>query len=716
MKKIRGCFKEFDSTDFILATDADREGELIGRLILKDVGFKHYDTARRFWVSEALTPEVVRRGIKEAKPLSGYDYLEERGRARQHADWLVGMNCTRLLSCSSGKFLTFGRVQTAVLNAICIRDADVDNFRPEPYFQARVTCDKGGKVFPMLLLSADGKSDRFSSGDSVLEGCRKDVLPASRLDVVSVESQRKTEKSPALYNLTELQRECSSRFGLKPKDTLAVVQSLYEELKCMSYPRTASRYLGDDNVGLYKEKYDVLSKAYSSQAAGCIPDLISADNKEVFNSKKVEGHHALIPLAVLPGSATEPQSKVYGVVLERFFSVIKKPYVYDSVSVLAKQGRYGFKASGVSVIQYGWRKGMGGPETDNADDDGDGDAELPPLVKGDFVSVVDLEVLEKKTKPPKRFTNSSLLALMQNPRGDAEEEGKLVGLGTEATRASIIDELVHREFIEQKGKVLVSTDAGKFLISSVNGIPGLAKLVTLGTTTRWERFLESDPVKFLEGIRQFVTQDVPKMAVEKKWVAPARESIGKCPVCGNGDVLEGKKSFFCSGYKEGCKFVVWREFCGAAVSAADVRLLLQGKVTKSKKMKSKSGKEFSAGLRLEDGKVAFAFEKASPLGRCPVCGKGDILEGKKSFFCSGYKDGCKFSVWKEFCGAAVSAADVKLFLQGKVTKPKKMKSKAGKEFSAALKFENCKVGFVFEKKPGNSAGGGKAPGKKKSDG
>ena len=560
-------------------------------------------------MSEALTPEVVWKGIEAARPLSEYDYLEERGRARQHADWLVGMNCTRLLSCSSGKFLTFGRVQTAVLNAICARDAEVDGFKPRPYFQVRVTCDKGGKVFPMFLLSSDRKTDRFSSGDARLEGCRNDVLPASRLDVVSVESQRKTEKSPALYNLTELQRECSSRLGLKPKDTLAVVQSLYEELKCMSYPRTASRYLGDDNVGLYREKYDVLSKAYSSRAAGCVPDLISADNKDVFNSKKVEGHHALIPLAVLPQSASDLQAKVYDVVLERFFSVIKKPYVYDSVSVLAAQGDYTFKASGVSVVQYGWRKGADVPEADSQDDDGDGETELPSLSKGDSVSVVDLEVLEKRTKPPKRYTNSSLLALMQNPRGDDEEAGKLVGLGTEATRASIIDELVRREFIEQKGKTLVSTDAGKFLISSVGGIPGLAALVTLGTTTRWERLLETDPSGFLEGIRRFVTQDVPRMIVGKKWVAPERESVGKCPVCGK-DVLAGKKSFFCSGYKEdGCKFIVWKEFCGAAVSAADVRLLLQGKVTKPKRMKSKSGKEFSAGLKLEGGKVAFVFEK-----------------------------------------------------------------------------------------------------------
>ncbi|MBP5284405.1 MAG: topoisomerase C-terminal repeat-containing protein [Treponema sp.] len=666
---------------------------------MKDVNFTHYDTARRFWVSEALTPDVVRSGIKASRPLSEYDYLEVRGKARQHADWLIGMNCTRLLTCSSGKFLTFGRVQTAVLNAIVARDAEIDGFKPEPYYQVRLSCDKGGTVFPMYLLSGDGKSDRFLPGDKHLEGCLSAVLPASQLSVISVDSQRKTEKPPALFNLTELQRECSTKLGLKPKDTLAVVQSLYEELKCMSYPRTASRYLGDENVDLFREKFDLLSKAYAPQASGCNRDMISGDNHDIFNSKKVEGHHALIPLAILPSSATDVQSKVYSVVLERFFAVVKKPYVYDLVSVIAEGFGYKFKAAGTSVVQYGWHKGI-----EDASDDGedDGKCSLPVLAEGDSVRVVDLEKLEKKTKPPKRFTNSSLLALMQNPKG-SDGEGKLVGLGTEATRASIIDELVQRRYIEQKGKVLSSTVEGKFLISSVGSIPSLAELVSIGTTTRWEALLDSDPGKFLEGIRLFVTQEVPKMTVGKKWAAPEKESLGKCPVCGSGSIQEGRKSFFCSGYTKGCQFIIWKDFCGAAVSASDVKLLLQGKMTRPKKMKTKSGKEFTAALKVAGGKVAPVFGKSEPLGKCPVCGKGSVLEGGKSFFCSEYKQGCGFSVWKEMCGAAVTAADVRLLVQGKTAKPRTMKSKAGKEFTAGLKLENGKVAFVFEQKGGKNS-------------
>lgn len=613
------------------------------------------------------------------------------------------MNCTRLLTCSSGKFLTFGRVQTAVLNAIVARDAEIDGFKPEPYFQVKVSCDKGGTVFPMYLLSGDGKSDRFSAGDRHLEGCMNAVLPASELSVVSVESQRKTEKPPALFNLTELQRECSSKLGLKPKDTLAVVQSLYEELKCMSYPRTASRYLGDENVDLFREKFDLLSNAYASQSAGCNRDLISGDNRDIFNSKKVEGHHALIPLAVLPSSATDVQAKVYAVVLERFFVVVKKPYVYDSVSVLAEGSGYRFKATGTSVIQHGWHKGVDAASDKGSEGEEEGKCSLPALAKGDSVRVVDLEKLEKKTKPPKRFTNSSLLALMQNPKG-GDGEGKLVGLGTEATRASIIDELIQRRYVEQKGKILSSTVEGKFLISSASSIPALAELISIGTTTRWEGLLDSDPGKFLEGIRLFVTQEVPKMTVSTKWVAPEKESLGKCPACRQGNMQEGRKSFFCSGYTQGCQFIIWKDFCGAAVSASDVRLLLQGKMTRLKKMKTKSGKEFAAALKLEGGKIAPVFARAEPVGKCPVCGKGSIQEGQKSFFCSEYKQGCRFSVWKELCGAVISASDVKLLIQGKEAKPRKMKSKAGKEFTAGLKLENGKVAFVFEKKSGNDSG------------
>lgn len=608
LKKIEKCFKKFSSENFILATDADREGELIGRLILRHVGFRHYETARRFWVSEALTPDVVRKGIAAAEPLSNYDGLEEQGQARQHADWLIGMNCTRLLTCSAGKFLTFGRVQTAVLNAVCLRDRQVENFKPEPYVQVRASCNKDGSGFDMLLLGKDGESCRFAPDDGFLEECRMAVLPASTLKVVSVESERKTENPPALFNLTELQRKCSTAFGLKPKDTLSIVQSLYEDLKCMSYPRTASRYLGDDNVELFREKFNLLSKVYAKEASGCCPDFISGDNHAVFNSKKVEGHHALIPLAPLPDSASDVQRKVYGAVLDRFFAVVKKPYVYNSIHVTAEKDSFTFRASGRTVIQHGWHGGSADAEDDSADSaDGEECGELPHLAEGDSLQVVGLKFENKETKPPKRFTNSALLALMQNPRGN-DGEGKLVGLGTEATRASIIDELIQRGYIEQKGKSLVSTDVGRFLISSVEGISSLAKLVSIETTTRWEGLLASNPGKFLEGIRLFVTQEVPKLAVAKKWVAPEKESLGVCPVCGKGKVYEGKKSFFCSCFKDGCKFVIWKDICGASVSASDAKLLVQGKETRVKKMKSKAGKAFSAKLKFKDGKVSFVFE------------------------------------------------------------------------------------------------------------
>lgn len=597
LKVIGQALKTFGHDNFILATDAEREGELIGYLILKHLGFKGWNTARRFWVSEALTHEVVRRGLAEAKPLHQYKAYRDAGLARSQADWLVGMNFSRLLSISTGTLLSFGRVQTAVLGAIYARDMGIKNFKPVPYQQLSVSVEKDTHSFTMLL-DQDGQN-RFPPHSPVLAKATT-ILSSGSVLVQDVSRQQKSLQPPQLLNITGLQKICSQKYSLSPAETLDLAQSLYEKHRCLSYPRTPSTVLGDENVDLFKNKYELLSPIYPELSNGCLPESISQSNKRIFNSSKLKDHHALIPLAPLPETASKKEALVYTLVLERFFTSIKKPHLYEAVSIIALKDSFQLKASGKIILEEGWKK--------NGDNDDENQEQtLPSLQKGDKVSITKTEILDKQTQPKKHFTEASILALMENPRNEEDNSGKLVGLGTPATRADILEKLLKREYIILDKKNLLIGDKGIFLMQTILQVPELAQLVTIQTTTAWEEQLESTPELFLDSMKNMLTTKLPSMKVEKKWERP---SLGSCPLCRNGKIMAGVKNWYCSRYKEGCSFTVWKIISGAKLTDTDLQQLLGGKATQPKKMKSKSGKEFSARLKLsQEGKVEFIFNE-----------------------------------------------------------------------------------------------------------
>lgn len=258
------------------------------------------------------------------------------------------------------------------------------------------------------------------------------------------------------------------------------------------------------------------------------------------------------------------------------------------------------KAVGKIVLDAGWKK--------NGDNDDENQEQtLPSLQEGDKISITKAEVLDKQTQPKKHFTEASILALMENPRNEEETSGKLVGLGTPATRAEILEKLLKREYIVLDKKNLLIGDKGIFLMKTILQLPELAQLVTIQTTTAWEEQLESTPELFLESMKNMLTTKLPSMKVEKKWEKP---SLGACPLCKNGKIMAGEKNWYCSRYKEGCSFTLWKNVSGAKLSDTDLQQLLEGKTTRPKKMKSKAGKEFSARLKLlQDGKVDFIFDK-----------------------------------------------------------------------------------------------------------
>ncbi len=411
---IKSCFQKYDSSNLILATDAEREGEFIGALILNYVEFKNYATAKRFWVSSALTQDVILDGLKNAKPLLEYSKYKDAGYARQHADWLIGMNITRLLTLKAGTILTFGRVQTAVLGAIYARCKQVKNFVKEKYFQYEILLED----FSLFLLE-NGENKLAQRCANYAE---QNILPGSNVTITNVETEKKTEHPPKLFNITGLQKYCSQKFKYSPKKTLEIAQSLYETEKCLSYPRTPSTVLGDDNVDLFQEKFNLLSRIYSDLSDDCILANISSSNKRIFNSDKLVDHHALIPLKDISSSASLEQKNVYMAVLERFFTVLKESHIYNLVKITGKQNEHIFTGTVKMVLQNGFKSSSSEDEESELDKLAQRCANFRVPEIGENYEIKDTKVHEKYTQPKKLFTEATLLALMENPKG---EEGSL---------------------------------------------------------------------------------------------------------------------------------------------------------------------------------------------------------------------------------------------------------------------------------------------------
>jgi DNA topoisomerase-3 len=584
--------------DILIATDAGREGELIAREALLMAGLRDFSRCRRFWVSEALTPEVIRAGIRNARPLADYDAIAAQGFARQRADWLVGMNMTRYMSIGNPAVFTVGRAQTAVLNAVASRDKEIARFAPKPYMEleAVVQSDSGSAV-KALLLNPDAGKPAFPKDDPRISAA-KQFCDGKPVDKAEAESIRKTRKPEKLLNITGLQKAAYKRFGYSPEKTLETAQSLYEKHKCLSYPRTPSRVMGDNNVEFFREKFELLKDTCPLLSKHCDPALMTAANKHIFNSAELEDHHALMPLNPLPAGASEAEKNVYGIAAEAFFIVCMPDYIYNEKRLAFHIGEHTFAASARETLRAGWKAAAGTP----------GDPEEEQEM-GAFderrCRIAKTEALSKQTTPPKEFSIDTLLSFMENPRD--EEGARLAGLGTPATRAEIIKKLFSREYVLEKGKKLHASEKGLFLLEQLKKDPDLAKIADVGQTTEWERELSEDPAAF-EGrvaayVRACIKQEAKREAYEKA-------AVGACPRCGRG-VLESKKNFYCPGYKDAqkpCSFTIWKETCGARIGVSDAQSLLAGKRTAVKKCASKAGKPFNAKLYLDkDNKVALDF-------------------------------------------------------------------------------------------------------------
>jgi DNA topoisomerase-3 len=594
--------KRHATDEILIATDAGREGELIARIVLREAGIRDISRCRRFWVSEALTEQVIREGIKNAKRLSEYNPISLQGFARQHADWLVGINLSRYMSIGNSVTFSVGRVQTAILSAIASRNEEAANFISKPYreMEASVESGNGHTVTAHLINPETGKTPfmerEWNYPEEAAAYCREhpDVRGTA-------ENARKSEKAEKLLNITGLQKKAYKLYGYSPDKTLGLAQSLYEQHKCLSYPRTPSRVMGDNNADLFREKFELLKDKYPGLSTYCDPGLIDGKNKHIFNSAELEDHHALIPLKELPEGAGAEEKNIYEIVVRSFFTVCMNDFVYEEKRITFTAGPYTLQAAIRETVQSGWKASV--PKKGEGEEE-EGYQEVPDFDEREC-RVSGTEIVNKKTGPRKEYSIDTLLAFMENPRGESGE--KLAGLGTPATRAEIIRTLTVRGYAEDRGKKLSATEKGKFLLKEMKKDEELRKMTDVFRTTEWERELEEDPEGFEGHIGTYIRSCIKSGPRE----VYQRESLGICPMCGNR-VEEGKKNYYCAGYKseKACTFVIWKEITGAEVTPEDARIMLAGKTTRVKNCTSKAGKKFRAAFKLErNGIINLIFQE-----------------------------------------------------------------------------------------------------------
>ncbi len=616
LKAVRGSKKQLDTlkklmnakdTDSIIcATDSGREGELIFRYIYEYNKCKK--PFKRLWIS-SMTDAAIKEGFANLRDGKEYDNLYISAKCRSEADWLVGINATRAFTIKYNALLSIGRVQTPTLAMIVKRQNEIDNFVPTKYYE--VIADYGD----FKGTWTDGKKNTKIDDKSAAE----DIAYKVDGKTATVEDVVKTEKQilpPQLYDLTELQRDCNKIYGFSAKKTLDIAQSLYEKRKMITYPRTDSRYLSDDMIPKIKVVLKRLKDAgiFADYASDLIDGEKLPVTKRIVDNKKVTDHHAIIPADnyYRKDSLTSDEKKVFGLIAIRFIAAFNRPYKYTATKITVLCEDELFISKGNTVTDEGWKR-LYKEVYKNVKDN---EQILPDVKKDDTVMVKEAHTIEKETKPPLPYNEATLLTAMENAGKNTDDEQlkekmKEYGLGTPATRAAIIERLIEVGYIHRKGKALIPDIKGKQLISIVP-----EEMRSPVTTGKWEKGLGSiakgnmQAEKFMASINRYVyylvgfaaekSADIQIEDTKKRKKRSQRaKSFGKCPICG-GDVLENSKAYYCAGWKNGCKFTLWKnslERYGVSMTDKLVKELLTDKtVKKISVIKAQTGEKCTADI------------------------------------------------------------------------------------------------------------------------
>ena len=597
-KTLKELMNRADVSEVVNACDAGREGELIFRFVYEMAGCKK--PMRRLWIS-SMEDSAIKEGFSRLKNGEEYDALFASALCRAKADWLIGINATRLFSVLYNHTLNVGRVQTPTLKMLVDRDAAITTFKKEKYYHVRLTLSDAEAASEKL-------SDR-SEADRLKAACE-----ASKAVCTSLVKEKKTVAPPKLFDLTSLQREANRLFGYTAKQTLDLAQALYEK-RLLTYPRTDSSYLTDDMGDTAAGIIKLLCGKFPFMAGkDFTPEL-----GKVLNSKKVSDHHAIIPtmelaktdLAALP----ESEKNILTLAGVRLFMATAAPHTFEAVTAVFECAGQSFTARGKTVLSDGWKEIdrryraalKNKPETDDADSDTENT--LPQFTEGQTFENPTAKVTEHDTTPPKPHNEASLLSAMERAGSeDTDPDAERKGLGTPATRAAVIEKLVKGGFAERKGKQLIPTKNGNSLICILPDI-----LTSPQLTAEWENNLTqiakgaADPGEFLSGIeamaRELVQTHAAALDGKKDLFREEKPSVGKCPRCGS-PVHEGKKNYYCSN-KE-CAFVMWKndrffEERKTAFSAKIAAALLKsGKANVKKLYSPKTGKTYDGTIVLAD--------------------------------------------------------------------------------------------------------------------
>ncbi|MCF6141566.1 DNA topoisomerase 3 [Flavobacterium sp. K77] len=654
-KQFKIIKKLFDQAELVInCGDAGQEGELIQRWVMTEANYK--GKVQRLWIS-SLTTEAIKEGFQNLKPASNYDNLYYAGFSRAIGDWLLGMNATRLYTVKHGGYkqvLSIGRVQTPTLAMVVDRFKEIENFKPQPYWELQT-------LYRDTLFSyEEGRFLNKEDGEFLANKVKE-----SEFEIVSIDKKNGNEYAPKLFDLTGLQVYCNTKFGFSADETLKIVQTLYEQ-KVVTYPRVDTTFLPSD---IYPKVPGILQKLtnYATLTQRLLDKKIKKSPK-VFNDKKVTDHHAIIPTGV-QNNLQYNQQQVYDIITKRFIAVFYDDCLVANTTVVGKAAEVLFKATGKEILKKGFRVVFEDPNAKEKEAD-----ILPSFVVGEK-GPHQPSFLEKETKAPNQFTEATLLRAMETAGKQVDDEDlrelmKENGIGRPSTRANIIETLFRRQYIVRNKKQVLPTTTGIQLIDTIQN--ELVKSAEL--TGTWEKQLKDiekgtfTAGSFIKNMKLMVATLVDEVRSESRranisQVATSPKVVAKtekkkaagilaetCPKCKTGTLLKGKAAYGCTNYKTGCNFKLPFIFSDKKISENQfIRLLQKGSTVNLKDFKTETGTV--EGLLRFDENFQLVLEPKKTVAKavpdeltCPKCKKGTVLKGKTAYGCSHYKSGCDFKV------------------------------------------------------------------------
>lgn len=708
----------------INACDAGREGELIFRYLVKLSGSKK--PIRRLWL-QSMTKESIRSAFEHLRSNEEMIPLGKAAVCRSESDWLVGINGTRAMTAFNNKTGGFqltpvGRVQTPTLAILAEREEKIHDFKPRTFFEVFADFEVKAGTYRGRWFQEDfaKNGDEDARAERIWDRVTAEEIKSRCLGKTGIANEERkptTQVPPLLYDLTSLQREANAR-GFSAKRTLQIAQQLYERFKVITYPRTDSRYLPEDYLATVKS---TLGKIDNQHARKALDNDWVKPSKRIFNNTKISDHFAIVPSGQALHGLDEAQRRIYDMIERRFVAVFFPAAQFEVTTRITRVEKYAFKSEGKLLKEPGWLEVYGREAAANEE----GAQSLVAISENEPARVLDIEVTQNETKPPARFNEATLLSAMEGAGKLVEDEElreamREKGLGTPATRSTIIEGLIHDGYITRRGRDLIATAKGMALITLLRGI-GVAELCSPEMTGEWEyklNLMEKGAMKrkeFMGHIRQFAREIVEKAKnFEGDSVSGDFETLEvRCPKCGRGPFDEDYRTFKCRS----CGLIIWKTMASRLFERPEVeKLLAEGQVGPLEGFRSKMGRPFNATVKLgEDFKPEFDFgtdgngapqkidtSQHESIGVCPVCKEGQVYELENTFICeraAAADKKCTFRISKTILHRTIPKEQVqKLITTGKTDLLPQFISKRGRPFSAHLKLQNGKVGFEFAEK------------------